>query len=91
MLLYFGILIRMNEDLPLIIEAVNSRPNGFKMEYGLPKSEVLKVCKKMYKNDIIKLSLQISEPVAMQLNKNMKATLMDKFGTVGKFAWYPKW
>ena len=75
----------MNEDLPLIMESVNARPGGLLMEYGLPKSEVLKVCKEMYKNDVIKLTLQISDPVAMQLNKNMKATVMDQIGTVGKF------
>ena len=76
----------MNEDLPVMLDSVNARPGGLLMDYGLPRSEAIKVCKEMYKNDVIKLTLQISEPVAMQLNKNMKATLMDKFGTVGKFA-----
>ena len=80
----------MEEDLPIIMDSVNAGPDGLVIEYGLPKTEVIKVCKKMYKSDIVKLSLQISDSVAMQLNKNMKATLMDKFGTVGKFAWYPK-
>ena len=76
---------RMNEDLPLIMESVNAGPGGLLMDYGLPRSEALKVCKLMYKNDVIKLSLQISDPVAMQLNKNMKAAFMDQVGTVGKF------
>ena len=76
----------MNEDLPVMMDSVNARPGGLQMDYGLPRTEALKVCKEMYKNDVIKLTLQISEPVAMELNKNMKATLMDKFGTVGKFA-----
>ena len=75
----------MNEDLPLIMESVNARPSGLLMDYGLPRSEALKVCREMYKNDVIKLTLQISEPVAMQLNKNMKAAFMDQVGTVGEF------
>ena len=74
----------MNEDLPLIMESVSAGPGGLLMEYGLPKSEVLRVCKDMYKKDITKLTLQISDPVAMQLNKNMKATFMDQVGTVGE-------
>ena len=75
----------MNEDLPLIMESASAGPGGLLMEYGLPKSEVLRVCKDMYKKDITKLTLQISDPVAMQLNKNMKATFMDQVGTVGEF------
>ena len=74
----------MNEDLPLMMETVNARPSGLLMDYGLPRSEVLKVCKDMYKKDVVRLTLQISEPVAMQLNKNMKATFMDQVGTVGE-------
>ena len=76
----------MDEDLPIMMDSVNARPSGLLMDYGLPRSEALKVCREMYKKDVIKLTLQISEPVAMQLNKNMKATLMDKFGTVGELA-----
>ena len=76
----------MNEDLPLIMESVNAGPGGLPMDYGLPKTEALRVCKEMYKNEVIKLTLQISDPVAMQLNKNMKATFMDQIGTVGEFA-----
>ena len=76
---------RMNEDLPLIMESVNAGPGGLLMDYGLPKSEAHKVCKQMYKNEVVKLTLEISDPVAMQLNKNMKATFMDQVGTVGEF------
>ena len=74
----------MTDDLPLIMESLNAGTGGLSMDYGLPKSEVLKVCKEMYKKEVVKLTLQISDPVAMQLNKNMKVSLVDQIGTFGK-------
>ena len=81
----FNNFLRMIDDLPLIIESASAGPGGLLMEYGLPKSEVIRVCREMYKKDVIKLTLQISDPVAMQLNRNMKAAFMDQIGTVGEF------
>ena len=76
----------MTDDLPLIMESVLAGRGGLPMDYGLPKSEVPKVCKEMYRNDVIKLTLQISDPVAMQLNKGMKVTFVDQVGTFGELA-----
>ena len=76
----------MADDLPLIMESLNAGPGGLPMDYGLPKSEALKVCKEMYKNEVVKLTLQISDPVAMQLNKNMKVTIVDQIGIFGELA-----
>ena len=46
--------------------------------------EVANVCKQMYKNDLVKITLQIAEPQAQQLITDMRVTFADTLGIVGK-------
>ena len=70
------------EDLPLLEETLkNDRYTKF--HYGLPEAEMNKVCKQIYKNDIVKLTLQISESEALQIKRDIRVTFADQLGVIG--------
>ena len=71
------------EDLPLLEETLKN--DGYtKFHYGLPEVETNTVCKQIYKNDIVKLTLQISESEAMQIKRDIRVTFTDQVGVIGK-------
>ena len=70
-----------SEDLPFLEESLQKTKNIFK--YGLPLSEINTVCKQMYKNDIVKLTLQIIAPQGMQIKRDLRVTLADQIGVIG--------
>lgn len=70
--------------MPLIEESLSDPLGGQDIRYGLPDKEVESVCKQMYKNDVVKVSLQIGDPEAMQLKMDVAVTFADALGIVGK-------
>ena len=42
------------------------------------------VCKQMYKNELVKITLQVAEPQAQQLIMDRRVTFADTIGIVGK-------
>ena len=70
--------------MPLIEESLSDPLGGQDIRYGLPDKEVESVCKQMYKNDMVKVSLQIGDPEAMQLKMDVAVTFADALGIVGK-------
>ena len=70
------------EDIPLLQETLKN--GGYtKFLYGLPDVETNTVCKQIYKNDIVKLTLQISESEALQIKRDIRVTFADQLGVVG--------
>jgi hypothetical protein len=53
------------------------------ISYGLPTPEAIQMCKDVYSNDIVKLTLQIMDPNVMQINKDVSAKFSDQLGVVG--------
>ena len=72
------------EELPLIEDSLDDPLGGQDIMYGLPEKEVVRVCKRMYKNDVVKVTLQIGEPEAMQLKMDVAVTFADALGIVGE-------
>ena len=70
--------------MPLIEESLSDPLGGQDIRYGLPDKEVESMCKQMYKNDVVKVSLQIGDPEAMQLKMDVAVTFADALGIVGK-------
>ena len=70
--------------MSLIEESLSDPLGGQDIRYGLPDKEVESVCKQMYKNDVVKVSLQIGDPEAMQLKMDVAVTFADALGIVGK-------
>ena len=52
--------------------------------YHLPEDEVKSVCKSRYKNDVVKLTLQISQPTVVKIEKDVSASFTDIIGVVGE-------
>ena len=75
---------RPAEELPLVQDSLGDELGGQKIRYGLPEQEVAKVCKQMYKNDLVKITLQVAEPQAQQLITDVRMTFADTIGIVGK-------
>ena len=71
------------QQLPLIEDSINDPLGGQDIRYGLPDLEVAKVCKQMYKNEVVKVTLQIGEPEAMQLKMDVSIKPADALGIVG--------
>ena len=69
--------------MPLIEDSINDPLGGQDIRYGLPDLEVAKVCKQMYKNEVVKVTLQIGEPEAMQLKMDVSIKPADALGIVG--------
>ena len=72
------------EKLPIIEDSINDLLGGQDIRYGLPDLEVAKVCRQMYKNEVVKVTLQIGEPEAMQLKMDVAVAFADALGIVGE-------
>ena len=55
-----------------------------KFHYKLPTEEALSVCKSIYANEVVRLTVQISDPYVMVIEKDVSATFSDKLGIIGK-------
>ena len=58
---------------------------GLDILFGLPEKEVTKVCRQRYKNEVVKVTVQIAEPEAMQLKMDVSIKPADALGIVGKY------
>lgn len=75
-----------NNDDDMLREAVNKDYiYGMPFKYGLPKMEVEKVCRQMYQNDVVKLTLQISVPKTTRMHKYLTTTFGEMLGVIGKY------
>ena len=72
----------LEQDIPSVERTLHDEETLF--EYGLPTWEVNKVCKEKYRNDVVKLTLQIAAPEAMQIKKDVRVTFADQLGVIGK-------
>ena len=72
------------QELPLVHDSLSDELGGQEIRYGLPGDEGTNVCKQMYKNDLVKITLQITEPLAQQLKTDVRVTFADTLGIVGK-------
>ena len=70
------------EDLPLLEETLKN-DGKTKFLYGLPEVEANTVCKQIYKNDMVKLTLQISGSEALQIKRDIRVTFTDQLGVIG--------
>ena len=51
--------------------------------YGLPKRDAQKICMTMYKETIAKVTVEILEPMVMQIRKDKKTSFTEQIGVVG--------
>ena len=70
------------QDIPSVEKTVDEGFTFFK--HGLPTWETSNVCRKKYRNDVVKLTLQIASPKAMQIKKDVRVTFADQLGVIGK-------
>ena len=66
------------------MDSLNDPLGGQDIRYGLPDKEVATVCKRMYKNDVVKVTIQVGEPEAVQMKMDVAVTLLDRLGIVGE-------
>ena len=72
----------LHQDIPSVERTIQDEEIAF--EYGLPTWEVNKVCKEVYRNNVVKLTLQIAAPEAMQIKKDVRVTFADQLGVIGE-------
>ena len=68
------------DDLTLDIDTLVRATN---ISYGLPTDEAIRVCKHRYKNEIAKLTIQISDPTVTKIMKDVKMSFSGMLGVVG--------
>ena len=79
----------MWEDKPSVETTINDEGReGTSLEYGLPTWEINKVCKQKYRNDVVKVTLQIAVPESMQIKRDLRVTFSDQIGVIGKMGSY---
>ena len=77
---------KTNKDDDLLREVINKDYiYGMPFKYGLPKTEVEKVCRQMYQKDVVKLTLQIIEPKTTQIHKYLTTSFGEMLGVIGKY------
>ena len=52
--------------------------------HNLPKEEGESVCKSLYSNEVVKLTVQIVDPYVTEIEKDVSATFSDMLGIIGK-------
>lgn len=52
-------------------------------DIGIVKDLGDHVCEYTFKNDIVELSLEIADPMVLEITKDVKVTIPDMVGTVG--------
>ncbi len=62
-------------------------PGHTNMLYGLPADEAYRVCKEKYRNEVVKLTIQITNPNVMQIKHDVKVTFADQLSSVGGFGY----
>ena len=62
-----------------------SKP-GTTFTNGILNEERKSLCKSIYANEVVKLTIQITDPSVMVIEKDVSATFTDMLGIVGKFA-----
>ena len=60
--------------------------NGTTFTNGILNKERKSLCKSIYANEVVKLTIQITDPSVMVIQKDVSATFTDMLGIVGKFA-----
>ena len=53
------------------------------MSYGLPTSEAVEVCKRLYGESIAKVVVQIADPIVVQIKKGVRVTFPDQLAVIG--------
>lgn len=61
-----------------------SRP-GAMFTNGILNKERKSLCKSIYANEVVKLTIQITDPSVTVIEKDVSATFTDMLGIVGKF------
>ena len=75
-----------NKDDDLLREVINKDYiYGMPFKYGLPKMEVEKVCRQMYQKDVVKLTLQITDPKTTRIHQYLTTTAGEMLGVIGKY------
>ena len=52
--------------------------------YGLPIEDAKKTCKTVYRETIAKVTLEILDPMVLQIKKDVRTTFTDRLGVVGR-------
>ena len=55
-----------------------------KFVYGLPLEDAKKMCKIFYKENMAKVTLEILEPMVMQVKKDVRTTFTERLGVAGR-------
>ena len=58
--------------------------DGTHFSHNLPRDEGESLCKSLYSNEVVKLTVQIADPYVMVIEKDVSATFTDKLGIVGR-------
>ena len=67
---------------PNKLHALPSDYNSF--FYGLPKKDAQEMCKTMYRETIAKVTIEILDPMVMQIKKDTRTTFTERLAVVGK-------
>ena len=51
---------------------------------SLPAEDGQSICKSLYSNEVVKLTIQIADPNVMEIQKDVSVTFPDMLGIVGK-------
>ena len=51
--------------------------------YGLPIEDAKEMCKNVYKETIAKVTIEILDPMVLQIKKDVRTTFTDRLGVVG--------
>ena len=71
----FSEFIPPRKTLSLDQSTLGGRTN---ISFGLPTDEAITLCRQIYKTDIAKLTIQITDPNVVQIKKDVKLTLADQ-------------
>ena len=52
--------------------------------YGLPKKDAQEMCKTVYKETIAKVTIEILDPMVLQIKKDIRTTFTQQLGAVGR-------
>ena len=55
------------------------------ISYGLPTEEALEVCRRRYRFDVAKLTVEIAEPDVTEIVKDIRVSFADQLGVIGGF------
>ncbi len=67
---------RANFDRRAYKMEVSSKSSSVNMSFGVPTDEAMKICKRIYRNDVTKLTVQIASPDVMQVQYGITGSPM---------------